>query len=286
MSGIQELFAITGWREWLAALVDITVVAFLIYQLLMIIRGRRAANILTGLTILAIIYFASVWFHLELLRTVLSTIAPYSVFAVIVMFQSEIRRLLARIGRSRVLGLRTSFERREVVDEIVLAIQNFAQKKTGALIILERDIGLRTFIESGVPLDAAVSRDLLIAIFENRGPLHDGAVIVQGGRIAAAACFLPLTTNPGLVGKVGTRHRAAIGVTEESDCIALIVSEETGRISIAAFGELERDVTIERLEERLAKHTSGEQPSDPSADPRGERPVRAAQAAEWETENR
>lgn len=254
------------WREWLVAIVDILIVAFLIYQLLMIIRGRRAANILTGLSILALTYFVSVWFHLELLRTVLSTLAPYSVFAVIVMFQSEIRRLLARIGRSRVFGLRQSFERREVTDEILLAIQYFAQKKTGALIILERDIGLRTFIESGVSLDAAVSRDLLIAIFENRGPLHDGAVIIQGGRIAAAACFLPLTTNPGLVGKHGTRHRAAIGITEEADCLALIVSEETGRISIAAYGEIERDVTLDRVEERLTSHGRGDRNRTPDGD--------------------
>lgn len=241
-------------RGWLFIVVDILLVAFLIYQFLMIIRGRRAAHILTGLWILAVVYFGSVFLRLDLLRRVLEALAPYTAFAVIVMFQSEIRRLLARIGRSRILGFKSSFERREVTDELVLALQYLSAKKTGALIVLERDIGLRTFIESGVALDATVSRDLLIAIFETGGPLHDGAVIIQGQRIAAAACFLPLATNPALMGRLGTRHRAALGVTEETDCIALIVSEETGQISVAAFGEIERDVTTARVEERLALH--------------------------------
>jgi diadenylate cyclase len=247
-------FTHLGWTARVFAIFDILLVAFLIYQFLMIVRGRRAAHILTGLWILVLIYLLSVWLHLELLRTILSTLAPYTAFAVIVMFQSEIRRLLARMGRSRVFGSRSSFERREVVEEVLLAVQYLSQHKTGALIVFERDIGLRTFLESGVPLDAAVSRDLLIAIFENRGPLHDGAVIIQGGRIAAAACFLPLTMNPGVVGKVGTRHRAGIGVTEETDCISLIVSEETGRVSIAAFGELEPGVDLKRVEWRLSAH--------------------------------
>ena len=242
------------FREWLMVAADILLVAFLIYQFLMIIRGRRAAHILTGLWIIAAVYLVSVWLHLALLRRVLETMGPYTALAVIVMFQSEIRRLLARIGRSRILGFRSSFENREVNDEILLAIQYLAARKTGALIVIERDIGLRTFVESGVALDATVSRDLVIAIFETGGPLHDGAVIIQNSRIAAAACFLPLTMNPGLLGKVGTRHRAAIGVTEETDCIALIVSEETGQLSVAAFGELERNVTANRVEERLALH--------------------------------
>jgi len=262
-------------RGWLVIVADILVVAFLIYQFLMIVRGRRAAHILTGLWMLAVVYFGSVFLRLELLRRVLETLAPYTAFAVIVMFQSEIRRLLARIGRSRILGFRSSFERREVTDELVLALQYLSALKTGALIVLERDIGLRTFVESGVALDANVSRDLLIAVFETGGPLHDGAVIIQGGRIAAAACFLPLATTPALMGKVGSRHRAALGVTEETDCIALIVSEETGQISVAAFGELERDVTTARVEERLAMHakhrsTENEQVPAPVEQARGE----------------
>jgi diadenylate cyclase len=172
------------------------------------------------------------------------------------MFQSEIRRLLARIGRGRWLGLGGQLERRELADEILLAVRQMAEAKTGALIVMERDIGLRTFIESGVALDALVSRDLLLAIFAPRGALHDGAVIVQGDRITAAACFLPLTTNPVMLRRMGTRHRAAIGVTEESDALAIAVSEETGLISAALRGDLESDVSIDRLGELLTRHTS------------------------------
>ncbi len=254
--------------ELLLIAADIFVVSFLVYQFFMIIRGRRAAQVLNGIWVLLIVYLISVWMHLELLRTILLRLAPYTALAIIVMFQSEIRRLLARIGRSRALGFKSSFERREVTDEILLALSYLSQHKTGALIVIERDTGLRTFIESGVAMDSLVSRDLLITIFENRGPLHDGAAIIQGGRIAAGACFLPLTTNPGAVGKLGTRHRAAIGVTEETDCLALLVSEETGKISVASFGELEKGVTLERAEERINQHAAGHR-SDQAADSNG-----------------
>ncbi|HTS76895.1 MAG TPA: diadenylate cyclase CdaA [Bryobacteraceae bacterium] len=239
------------------AIVDILAVAFLIYQFILIVRGRRAAHILTGLWILGLVYIISIYAHLELLRTVLTGLAPYTAIALIVMFQSEIRRLLIRIGRSRWLGLGGQLERREMVDELILALEQMTQLRTGALIVIERDIGLRTFIESGVALDAAVSRDLLCAIFHPGGALHDGAVIIQGDRIAAAACFLPLTLNPLLQRRLGTRHRAAIGITEETDALAVVVSEESGQMSIASRGDLEQEVTIERVRERLTRHSSG-----------------------------
>jgi diadenylate cyclase len=230
--------------------IDILVVAFLIYQFLLIIRGRRAAHVLVGLFFLAAIYGVAVWAKLEVLRTILATLAPFTAIALIVMFQSELRRMLARLGRRPFLGI-SQLEHREVTQEILLAISHLAQKKIGALIVVERKIGLRTFVESGVNLDAAISRDLLCAIFHPGGALHDGAVIIQGDRIASAACFVPLTTNPLLIAELGTRHRAALGITEESDCFSVIVSEETGRISIAAFGEIELDVESDRVEQLL-----------------------------------
>jgi len=242
------------------SVLDILVVAMLIYQFLMIIRGRRAAYVLSGLWILTIAYLLAMYAHLELLRSVLAALAPYTAIALIVMFQSEIRRLLARIGRSRWLGLGGQLERREVVDEILLAVEQMAELKMGALIVVERDIGLRTFIESGVALNANVSRDLLCAIFHPGAALHDGAVILQGDHIAAAACFLPLTMNPVIMRKLGTRHRAAIGVTEETDCLAIVVSEENGRVSLGSRGELEPDVAIDRVRERLTIATSGRNP--------------------------
>jgi diadenylate cyclase len=230
--------------------IDILVVAFLIYQFLLIIRGRRAAHVLMGLCILAAIYGLALWAKLEVLRTILATLAPFTAIALIVMFQTELRRMLARLGRRPFLGI-SQLERREVSQEILLAITHLAQKKIGALIVVERKIGLRTFVESGVNLEAAISRDLLCAIFHPGGALHDGAVIIQGDRIASAACFLPLTTNPLLIAELGTRHRAALGITEESDCFSVVVSEETGRISIAAFAEIELDVEPERVEQLL-----------------------------------
>src|SRR5690242_4018037 len=239
------------------SVIDILVVTVLIYQFIMAVRGRRAAPILTGIGVLLAMYLAAVWAHLDLLRSVLAGLAPYTAFALIVMFQSEIRRLLSRIGRSRWLGLEGQLERREIADEIMLAVQALIDGRTGALIVIERDVGLRTFIESGVALDAVVSRDLLCSIFERGGALHDGAAIIQGDRVAAAACFLPLTTNPVMLRRLGTRHRAAIGVTEESDALAIVVSEETGQIAMAARGDLEADVSLDRLHEWLTRHTLG-----------------------------
>lgn len=235
----------------LTSVIDILVVAVLIYQFLLMIRGRRALHVLLGLCIVGISYAVAIWAKLTLLSTILTTLAPYTAIALIVMFQAELRRMLARLGRRPFLGV-SQLERRELTQDILLAVNQFAQRKTGALIVFERKIGLRTFVESGVNLDASISRDLLLAIFQPGGALHDGAVIIQGDRVSAAACFLPLTTNPLLATELGTRHRAALGITEESDCVAVVVSEETGRISVAAFGEIELDTSLERVEQLLS----------------------------------
>lgn len=249
---MPHLWSIDVSRQIIPDIIDILVVAVLIYQLILILRGRRAAHILAGVLVLAMVYGIAILAKLELLRTILATLAPYTAFGLIVVFQSDIRRMLARIGRHRFLGF-TELQRREVAAEILLAVNRFSAEKTGALIVIERNIGLRTFTESGINLDARLSADLLQSIFQKGGSLHDGAVIINGDRIVAAACFLPLTTNPALTAKLGTRHRAAIGVTEESDSLAIVVSEETGCISIAALGEIELDTKPERLEEVLTQ---------------------------------
>ena len=233
--------------------IDILVVAFLVYQCLMVVRGTRAGPILLGILIMVSLYLLALWTGLEALRTLLSFIVPFMGLAVIVLFQSEIRRTLARLGRKRWMVLGGEF-RGPDAGEIMLAAEYFAERQIGALIVLERDIGLRTFIESGVRLDARVSRDLLLSIFQPGLPLHDGAVIVQNNSIAAAACFLPLTTNPMLSRKMGTRHRAAIGITEETDCLSLVVSEETGRLSLAAYGELFQALSVAEVAGRIDRH--------------------------------
>jgi diadenylate cyclase len=242
------------------SVIDILAVAVLLYNFILMLRGRRALHVFTGLLALVVLYLVALAMGLNLLRSVLAALAPYTAIALIVMFQAEIRRLLTRIGRIRWLGLGGQLERREVVDEIVLAVQQLIEDKAGALIVMEREIGLRTFIESGVALDALVSRDLLCSIFHHGGQLHDGAVIIQGDRVAAAACFLPLHTHPVTtrkIGTLGTRHRAAIGVTDDTDALAVVVSEERGEISIAWRGELEQDVSIDRLRDRLIHHATG-----------------------------
>ena len=242
----------------ITGIIDILAVAFVVYQILMVVRGTRAGHILIGILVMVGLYAVAVWAGLEALRSLLSFIVPYLGLAIIVLFQSEIRRTLARLGRkSWVSG---GFGAAEWIHEIVLAAEQLSEQKTGALIVLERDIGLRTFVESGVPLEARISRDLLLSIFQPGLPLHDGAVIVQKDRIAAAACFLPLTTNPALSRHFGTRHRAAIGITEETDCLAVVVSEETGRISVAAFGELTPGLSGSDLGERINQHFAIKRP--------------------------
>lgn len=233
------------------AIIDIVAVAVVIYQLLLIIRGTRAAHILVGIAAVMIAYEVAVRMGLEALRSLLASLVPYTAITIIILFRSEIRRTLARLGRRQLLG---GYQRPEFADEILLALKSLAEGRIGALIVLERDIGLRTFIESGVRLDAQISRDLLLSIFRPGTPLHDGAVILQKERLAAAACFLPLSINPMMAAKQGTRHRAAIGITEETDCLSIIVSEETGLISVAAFGEIERGVTPERVDARINEH--------------------------------
>ena len=244
----------------LRSAVDILAVAFLVYQALMVVRGTRAGHIILGIFIMVALYAISVWAGLEALRAVLSFIVPLVGLAIIVLFQSEIRRTLARLGRKRWLGFGSGFRAPESVNEILMAVEAMAPKRVGALIVLERDIGLRTFIESGVTLDARISRDLLLSIFSPGLPLHDGAVIVQKDRVAAAACFLPLTTTPALARDLGTRHRAAIGITEETDCLSIVVSEETGLISVCAFGELVRGLTLAEVRERINRHFEALQP--------------------------
>ncbi|HMF01367.1 MAG TPA: diadenylate cyclase CdaA [Terriglobia bacterium] len=233
------------------ALLDILIVAFVMYHILVFIKGTRAVQMVVGLGLIIVFFYFARWAQLQTATWMLTNVLPYFVFAIIVIFQHEIRRALARFGQTPLFAGFSSIHRNEFYDEIILAITTLASNQTGALIVIERDIGLKTYIESGIALDAALSYDLLVTIFNPAVPLHDGAVIVQNGRIAAAACFLPLTVKPRLSKELGTRHRAAIGVTEETDAVAIIVSEETGAISFAHDGEMERYLDPDTLRLRL-----------------------------------
>jgi diadenylate cyclase len=238
---------ITGWD-----LLDIVIVSILVYELLKLIRGTRAVQMAIGIAAVVGLFYLSQGLQLETLNWLIRNIIGYVVFAAIVLLQADIRRALVHLGRGRLFrrleGRNTDDE---TVEELVVATNTLSGKKTGAIIVIERAIGLRNYIESGITLDATITYDLLVSIFQPTSPLHDGAVIVQGDRVAAAACFLPLTINPRLSREMGSRHRAAIGVTEENDAVAIVVSEETGKISVVEDGTIEHDIDGERLRERL-----------------------------------
>jgi diadenylate cyclase len=236
---------------WWDAL-DILIVSIIIYELLKLIRGTRAVQMAVGMLSIVGLFYLSRGLQLETLNWLIRNIIGYVVFAAIVLLQADIRRALVHLGRGKLFR---RFDRKvsddDTVEELVVAATNLAAKKTGAIVVIERSIGLRNYIESGIPLDAKLTYDLLVSIFQPTSPLHDGAVIMQGDRCAAAACFLPLTTNPRLNRELGSRHRAAIGVTEENDAVAIVVSEESGRISIVEDGDLEHDIDADRLRTRL-----------------------------------
>lgn len=253
ITGLQGILG-GGAAAALRAVVEILLLSYLLYHLLRAIRGTRAAPVAFGMALLGLLYSISGVVGLTAVHWVIGAAAPYAIIALVIIFQVEIRRALRHIALQFVPPSRPSGVFHYEYEDVIFAVGQLSQNKVGALIVLERETGLRTFIQSGVALDARLSSDLLVSMFQRRSPLHDGAVIIQRGKIAAAACFLPLTTNPGLISSLGTRHRAAIGITEESDCTAIVVSETDGRISIATAGNIELDVSLDRLRLRLIQY--------------------------------
>ena len=254
MASFLEFFRFTPIT--IRDLIDIALVAFIIYRSLLLMRGTRGIQMTFGIVMLLLFYWASRFWMLTAVGWLLSQVLTYIVFAIIVLYQNEIRRGLAGMGKTSIWG-RHRRQSNNGFEEIVLAATTLASKKIGALIIVERDIGLRNYVESGIALDAVLTYDLLVTIFSPNTPLHDGAVIVQQKRILAAACFLPLTTDPYLSKELGTRHRAAIGITEETDAVAIIVSEETGTISLANGGKIIRDLDGASLRSALQNAIEG-----------------------------
>ncbi|MEO8276263.1 MAG: diadenylate cyclase CdaA [Thermoanaerobaculia bacterium] len=246
---LGSFFELLNWQD----LLDITIVAILFYSLLLLIRGTRALQMLAGLAFLAGISFFARWAHLVTLETLIQKLLLVLPFALVVLFQPEIRRALASFGRGPLFGA-APHRTDAVFHDVVLAATTFAERRVGALIVFERKEGLRTYVENGIQLDAITSFDLLVSIFTPDAPLHDGAIVIQAERIAAASCFLPLTANPALSKEHGSRHRAALGISEETDALALVVSEETGEISLAIAGELERGLDGAQLSARLHYH--------------------------------
>jgi uncharacterized protein (TIGR00159 family) len=240
------------------AVVDILLLAFVLYHLLRLIRGTRSVTIMIALGVLVLLHLLSgpAVFDLNAFHTVLGALLTYIPLAAIILFQNQIRRFLSNLGRN---PLSAWPRRREdtLAEEVSLAAASLASKRLGALIVIERDMGLRSFWETGIALDAETSYDLLMNIFTFRSPLHDGAAIIAEGRIKAASCYLPLTMNATLSRKYGTRHRAAFGITEESDAIAVVVSEERGVISVVDRGEILEDLTAKELQRVLVRALTG-----------------------------
>ena len=245
-----DYFTVNAFRNVL----DIALVFILVYVVLKLLRGTRAVPTVVGLILLGLLYWISIEQDFATLEFVLRYAVFYIGFAIIVLFQSEIRQALIYFAnrlRFPILKKQRGQFGGSVYDEVVLAVTTLSSEKTGALIVVERKVGLRNFIDAGVQLDARISYDLLVSIFNPATPLHDGAVIIQNERIAAASVFLPLTKNPSISRDLGTRHRAAIGITEGSDAISLVVSEETGLITYVEAGEIRRNLDTTQLRKAL-----------------------------------
>lgn len=242
-------FLQVDWQD----LVEVVVVAYLFYRILLLWTGTRALQILLGLVLLVAVYGLANFLDLGLIEYILSQAFTYGAFALIVVFQPELRNALAQLGQSRVWRFFPKLGETEVAEEVVRAADRLARAKIGGIIAVEQEVGLGEYAENnGTPIQAEVSAELLTTIFTPYSPLHDGAVIIRGDQIVAAGCILPLTQYPVEDRSLGTRHRAALGLAEETDAYVVVISEETAQISLAHRGRLERDLTPDELMERLA----------------------------------
>jgi diadenylate cyclase len=263
MSLEQLHFLVPNWYDVL----EILIVAYVIYRLLLFLAGTRALQILVGITALGFVYVGALVLKLNVITTLLGVVFTYGAFAAVVVFQPELRHALARLGRSKVFSILAAPSKRAVADEIAEAVGRLSRNGTGAIIAIERDVTLDPYLETGTVMRATVSADLLTTIFTPYSPLHDGATVIRGDQIVGAACVLPLTQFPVRDRSLGTRHRAALGLSEESDAIVIVVSEETSKISIAVRGMLRRGLTPDDVREALA---GGEEPGLALAGSRGD----------------
>lgn len=245
----MEILKQIRWQD----ILDILLVAIILYSVLLIIKGTRALKILIGLMILLIAFLLSGYIGLYTMDWLIQSLWAQIVLALVILFQPEIRRALAKMGEARFLPSLTSAEELRSLEEIVRAAVALANRKIGALFVIEREKILEDFIEVGTPLDARVSHELLLSIFHPTSPIHDGAVVIRGNRIIAAGCFLPLSLSAAISKTYGTRHRAGIGLSEETDAIVIIISEETGAISTAVGGKLEKNMDMGSLRNFLTE---------------------------------
>ena len=250
----MDFFQDWTWSTAIKEIVDITIVSYIIYKFIALVRGTRAVQLLKGVVVLIAVWAVSYIFELLTLQWLMNQVFTFGVVAIAVIFQPELRRALEKIGQGRIFTIGYGEEDKSVnirINEVISAVKHLASRRIGALIVFERETGLTEYIESGTRLESKISSSLLINIFIPNTPLHDGAVIIRGGEIMAAGCYLPLSENPFISKELGTRHRAGIGMSEVSDAIVVIVSEETGQISLAIHGQMVRDVEEESLISKL-----------------------------------
>ena len=252
-----DLFHIAFLKFTLIDLFDIAIVSFFIYKVLTLMRGTKSVQILVGLLFLFLLSFFAFWFRLEALKWLITNISTVGVIVLVIVFQPEIRRALMQMGQNRIFRRLFKTEAKNILDEICRAVEQLSARKWGALICFERDVGLNYVIETGKKLGAEVSSEAVVTVFAPHTPLHDGAIVIQGDFIAAAGCTLPLTQNPVFHQSYGTRHKAAVGLSEDSDAVIVVVSEETGRISIAYNGILNKGIDIQMLPTNLNKLLEG-----------------------------
>ncbi|MGN7765742.1 diadenylate cyclase CdaA [Paenibacillus sp. 22594] len=249
----MSYFTDLTWKESIKDIIDILIVSYIIYKVLNMVRGTRAIQLLKGILVLVVIWALSTLLDLYTLKWLMNQIFTFGIFAIFIIFQPELRRGLEQLGRGKFFGraAENDEEISKLIGEVIKALNYLAQRKIGALIVFERATGLNEYTESGIPMRSVVSSELLINIFIPNTPLHDGALIMQDGQIAAAACYLPLSENPFISKELGTRHRAAIGISEVADSVSVVVSEETGQISLAINGQIVRDIKEESLISKL-----------------------------------
>lgn len=242
---------------------DILLVWFVIYKILALIKGTKAVQLLKGIFVIVIIRILTMYLGLNTLSWMTEQVIDFGFLAIIIIFQPELRRALEQLGRGKLFA-RSSLQENEEHDRLIAAmiksVSYMAKRRIGALISIEKNTGLNDYIETGISMNSNISSELMINLFIPNTPLHDGAVIIQKNRIAAAACYLPLSESPFISKELGTRHRAAIGISEVTDAITVIVSEETGGISLTVNGELNRDLTLEEFEHRLRRAWFGDSP--------------------------
>lgn len=260
----MNYFTDSTWQDWLKDLIDVGIVSFIIYKLILLVRGTRAVQLLKGIFVLIAIWAISTWLNLYTLKWLMNQMFTLGIVTIIILFQPELRRALEQLGRGNLFARSNNPEKTalsEQIDEIIRSVQHMAKRKIGALIVFERQTGLSEMVESGIAMESRITSELLINIFTPNTPLHDGAVIISGHQLSAAACYLPLSENPFISKELGTRHRAAIGVSEVSDALAVVVSEETGQVSLSLNGMIVRDINeeslISKLFEELTPKTNG-----------------------------